>query len=186
MMPDFLDILYQENIGDDELQMTSFQNHYLSIGDMTKVYDRGERKYYDCVTVSGENDSYKTYTCKVYDEDGNLVKNPFSDIENWKTRLRVFKMDNLGCPSYAKVLKDGTCRIIWRDILNNGFNESDKTVEEYPFTNGAFYINKRFDIYVKRQDPYEIWGLYSMDDIEGTVIYVDEEDNYVKDTEIVC
>jgi hypothetical protein len=65
-------------------------------------------------------------------------------------------------------------------------NESDKTVEEYPFTNGAFYINKRFDIYVRRQDPYSIWGLYSMDDIEGTVIYVDDEDNYVKDTEIVC
>lgn len=186
MMPDFLDILYKENIGDEKLQMTSFQNHYLSIGDMTKVYDRGERKYYDCVAVSGTNDSYKTYTCKVYDENGNLVKNPFSDFENWKTRLRVFKMDNLGCPSYAKVLKDGTCRIIWRNIINNGLNESDKTVEEYPFTNGAFYINKRFDIYVRRQDPYSIWGLYSMDDIEGTVIYVDDEDNYVKDTEIVC
>ena len=55
-------------------------------------------------------------------------------------------MDNLNVPSYARVLRDGTCRIIWRNILNNGFNKSDDSVEEYPFTNGAFYINKRIDI----------------------------------------
>ena len=72
--------------------------------------------------------------------------------------FKLFKMDNLGCPSYAKVLKDGTCRVIWRDILNNGFNKSDDSVEEYPYTNGAFYINKRFDIYVRRQDPHDEYG----------------------------
>jgi len=186
VMPDFLDIMYKKNLENDELQLTSLQYHYLSIGDKSVIYDKLEKKYYNCVTVSGANDNYKTYTCKVYDEDDNLVENPFSDMDEWKSRLKVFKMDNLDVPSYAKILKDGTCRIIWRDILNNGFNTSDNTVEEYPFTNGAFYINKRIDIYVKRQDPYNIWGLYTLDDIEGTNIYAEDEDNYVKDEEIVC
>ena len=75
-------------------------------------------------------------------------------------------MDNLEIPSYAKILKDGTCRYVWRDIINNGFNPTVSSVEEYPFTNGAFYINKRIDIYVRRQDPYNMYGLYNDDDME--------------------
>jgi hypothetical protein len=99
---------------------------------------------------------------------------------------RLFKMDNLGCPSYAKVLKDGTCRVIWRDILNNGFNKSDDSVEEYPYTNGAFYINKRFDIYVRRQDPHDEYWLYSDDDVDGASVDIIQEDNYVKEADIEC
>jgi hypothetical protein len=76
--------------------------------------------------------------------------------------------------------------LIWRNIVNNGFNLSDKTVEEYPFTNGAFYINRRVDLYLRRQDPYAFYGLYSEDDIYGNELNIDAEDNYVKDTEIVC
>ena len=59
-------------------------------------------------------------------------------------------------------------------------------VEEYPFTNGAFYINKRIDIYVRRQDPNNIWGLYNGNDIEGKTISITKEDYFVKEDEIVC
>jgi protein involved in sex pheromone biosynthesis len=95
-------------------------------------------------------------------------------------------MDNIEAPSYARVLKDGTCRVIWRNVLNNGFNMSDKTVDEYPFTNGAFYINKTINLYLKRQDPYNYWGLYSSNDIKGANVNIDEEDNYVKAEDIEC
>ena len=95
-------------------------------------------------------------------------------------------MDNLDIPSYARVLKDGTCRVIWRNILNNGFNKSDDSVEEYPFTNGAFYINRKIDLYVRRQDPYNEFSLYNDSDIKGNITDFTKEDNYIKEADIEC
>lgn len=110
-----------------------------------------------------------------------------SSVSNVKvSSFKLFKMDNLNVPSYARVLRDGTCRIIWRNILNNGFNKSDDSVEEYPFTNGAFYINKRIDIYVRRQDPYNVYGLYNDSDIKGNITDITKEDNYIKEADIEC
>jgi hypothetical protein len=120
----------------------------------------------------------------VYDDNGEMIDHPFNgkDINT----LRLFKMDNLDAPSYAKILKDGTCRVIWRDVVQNGFNLSDKSVEEYPFTNGAFYVNKRVDLYVRRQDPYNEYGLFSEGDIKGNITDFTKQDNYIKDVEIEC
>ena len=89
-------------------------------------------------------------------------------------------------PSYAHILKDGTCRFIWRNIVNNGMNTSDKSIETYPFTNGAFYINRRIDLYLRRQDPLDLYGLYSEDDVIGREMEIEKENNYVKDDEIKC
>ena len=100
----------------------------------------------------------------ICDEDGNPTREVDGNHltnEDGTTRYKLFKMDNLDIPSYARVLKDGTCRLIWRDLLNNGFNTADKTLEEYPFTNGAFYVNRRIDMFVRRQDPLNLYGLYS-------------------------
>jgi hypothetical protein len=99
---------------------------------------------------------------------------------------KLFKMDNIDAPSHCKVLKDGTCRVIWRDVLNNGFNMNDKTVEEYPFTNGAFYVNRRIDLYLRRQDPHDFYGLYDYYDVEGNITDFTTEDNYIKETDIEC
>ena len=184
MMPDFLTMTKKENVGNYKLRITVLENHYLSLGDRCIIYDTNENKHYDCTTVIGDGDDYKTFTCMVYDDNGEMIDHPFNgkDINT----LRLFKMDNLDAPSYAKILKDGTCRVIWRDVVQNGFNLSDKSVEEYPFTNGAFYVNKKVDLYVRRQDPYNLWGLYSTSDPKGIEANIDAEDNYVKETEIVC
>ena len=184
MMPDFLTMTKKDIIGNYKLRITVLENHYLSLGDKCIIYDTNENKHYNCTTIIGDGDDYKTFTCMVYDDNGEMIDHPFNgkDINT----LRLFKMDNLDAPSYAKILKDGTCRVIWRDVVQNGFNLSDKSVEEYPFTNGAFYVNKKVDLYVRRQDPYNLWGLYSTSDPKGIEANIDAEDNYVKETEIVC
>jgi hypothetical protein len=198
IMPDFLNMRSLINT-EDGAKITTLQNHYLSLGDKSMIYDMAKNKYYYCNTVSGGGDTNRVFTCLIYDERGNEVTlhdlygsynideedpnyNSDDDIGNFK----LFKIDNLDCPSYARILKDGTCRFIWRNILNNGFNLPDDTVEEYPFTNGAFYINRRIDLYLRRQDPHDYWGLYSDGDIEGNNIDIEKIDNYVKDDEIVC
>jgi len=189
MVPDFLTIreMKKDEEKDNVYQFTTLEQHFLSVGDKAILYDSLQDKYYNLVAINGRNDNYRVFTCNVFDEKTD--KPAIIDYLNGKVELynyKLFKMDNLGCPSYAKVLKDGTCRVIWRNILNNGFNKSDDSVEEYPYTNGAFYINKRFDIYVRRQDPHDEYWLYSDDDVDGASVDIIQEDNYVKESDIEC
>lgn len=60
-------------------------------------------------------------------------------------------------PSYATVSKNGILR--WRNVCQNGFEEIAQTIEEYPFTNGCFYVNKNINLFLRRQDPFGKFGL---------------------------
>ena len=205
--PDFLKIrsIKKDEKRDDVYSIVTSSYHYLGVGDKAMIYDSTQEKYYTLVTVKNNDSNYKKFYCKVYSEDGKtLEKLTFMDGDGkshdllntnddvarglYMSDFKLFKVDNLEIPSYAKILKDGTCRYVWRDIINNGFNPTVSSVEEYPFTNGAFYINKRIDIYVRRQDPYNMYGLYNDDDISGddskTEVIVD--DSYVKSDDIKC
>ena len=201
ILPDFLTIrqFFKNDYG--IYTFVTLEQHFLNIGDKAMLYDTIENKYYKLVTVSYDDNNYRVFTCKVYGEKTKRITDItyYDDertIENISTqrplgnitvdKFKLFKMDNLNIPSYAQILKDGTCRIMWRDILNNGFDKNNNSVEEYPFTNGAFYVNKKIDIYLRRQDPYNEYGLYDNTDIEGEITDIIKEDNYIKDTEITC
>ena len=60
-------------------------------------------------------------------------------------------------PSYAINLGDG--RIIWRDMLDIGQNDSDEIAIDYPFLNGSHYLYNNYMFKVKRQDPFGICKL---------------------------
>lgn len=184
--------------------VTSTQ-HFLSVGDKAMIYDTLQDKYYNLEVINGDGDNYKTFTCRVFNDSKKYndalgitalenglertiryisTSTPFGAVEI--DDYRLFKMDNLDAPSYAKILKDGTCRVIWRDIIKNGFDNDNDVVEKYPFTNGALYVNKTVNIHVRRQDPYDFYGLYNEYDIEGEFIEIEGSDNYVKEEEIEC
>ena len=185
IMPTFLTIRSLINMPDG-VKVTTLQRHFLNKGDKAMIYDVQNEKYYYCTTIGGNGD--RSFICEIYDERGNRyngIPDLFSSSPNI-SNYRMFKIDNLDIPSYAHLLKDGTCRFIWRDIVNNGMNLSDKSVETYPFTNGAFYVNKRIDLYLRRQDPVGRYGLYDEEDPLGKEIDFENADNYVKDTEITC
>ena len=186
VMPTFLTIRSLVSVPNGT-RVTVLQNHYLGVGDKAMIYDRETNEYFYCNVTSSDNG--KTFVCDIYDENGNKadkIPNIFSSNAEYKLRFRMFKVDNLEIPSYAHILRDGTCRFIWRNVVNNGMNTSDKSIEVYPFTNGAFYINKRVDLYVRRQDPLALYGLYSEDDVFGREAEIEKENNYVKDDEIKC
>jgi hypothetical protein len=185
IMPMFLTIRSLVNT-QNGTRITCLQSHFLSVGDKAMIYDREANEYFYCLTIGGDGD--KVFVCKIYDEDGKeatKIPDLFSTSPNI-SRYRLFKIDNLNIPSYARILKDGSCRFVWRDIVNNGMSVVDKSIEEYPFTNGAFYVNKKIDLFLKRQDPLDIYGLYSEDDIIGREMEIENENNYVKDKEITC
>lgn len=186
VMPMFLTIRSLVNTNNGT-RISVLQNHFLGVGDKAMIYDRETNDYYYCLVTSSDNE--KTFICDIYTEDGekaDRIPDIFSSDADKIARYRLFKIDNLEIPSYAHILRDGTCRFIWRNIVNNGMNTSDKSIEEYPFTNGAFYVNRRVDLYLRRQDPLDLYGLYSEDDIIGREVEIEKENNYVKDDEIKC
>ena len=201
ILPDFLTIRSLTNTVKGT-RIVTMEKHYLANGDKSMIYDMWNDKYYFCKTIIGDDDNERVFTCNIYDENGKEVYlndlYTIADVdyesEEYNAEIaskdllnfKLFKIDNLNIPSYPKILKDGTCRFIWREIINNGMENGSKTIEEYPFTNGAFYINKRIDLYLRRQDPYDLYGLYSEDDILGNDVNYESEDNYVKEDDIVC
>ncbi len=63
-----------------------------------------------------------------------------------------------GMPNYAVNLGDG--RYLWRDLLDIGFNESNDKPLDYPFLNGSHYMYENYCFYLRRQDPFNDWGLF--------------------------
>ena len=209
IVPDFLNMREFRYVDKEDkvctYRIVTSKQHFLTVGDKAMIYDTLQDKYYNLEVVSGDGDNYNIFTCRVFNDsmkyDNALgitlsnngvektvkyisTNNSLGEVEI--SDYRLFKMDNLDVPSYAKVLKDGTCRVIWRDVIKNGFDTDNDSVEKYPFTNGALYINKRIDIHVRRQDPYDVYKLYDERDIEGNYLEIEGADNYIKDTDIEC
>lgn len=63
-----------------------------------------------------------------------------------------------GMPDYATNLGDG--RFIWRDLVPMGLNQSNDSPIDFPFLNGCHYIYNNHCFYVRRQDPFDNWGLF--------------------------
>ena len=191
--PDFLKIIGIKKYDGENVRYYSISTlsyHYLSPGDKSMIYDTEQDKYYTLVTIKNNDSNYKKFYFVAYDEKG--TEKVDLDISDY-SKFKLFKIDNLEVSSHASLLKDGTCRFVWRDLYNNGFSPtSAKSTEEYPFTNGAFYINKKIDIYVRRQDPYGVYGLYDGvgigADISGDDSYTEvvSDNNYVKSDDIKC
>ena len=191
--PDFLKIIgIKKYDGENGIyySISTLSYHYLSPGDKSMIYDTEQDKYYTLVTIKNNESNYKKFYFVAYNEKG--TEKVDLDISDY-SKFKLFKIDNLEVSSHASLLKDGTCRFVWRDLYNNGFSPtSAKSTEEYPFTNGAFYINKKIDIYVRRQDPYGVYGLYDGvgigADISGDDSYTEvvSDNNYVKSDDIKC
>jgi hypothetical protein len=186
IMPQFLNMqsLYNtEENGKNVTKITTQQYHFLTQGDKAVIYDKQYDKHYYLTAIPGKGDSDRNFTCMICDEKGNPTDVIDGDnLGNYK----LFKADNLGAPSYATLLKDGTCRYVWREIVPNGTMDSEKSLEAYPFTNGALYVNKSVDLFVRRQDPDDIFGLYDPDDEFGVQPSSDDINNYSSEDEIKC
>lgn len=147
--------IYKIFNNDGLLNIKTKESNYLEINDKLILYVKStnefyyltvkniiDEKYFECVV---ENENYEE--CVINDEYIN-------DIEN----ISLLKKPEY-IPYYAKIVKDGSCRYYWRNVISNGIESSDSKV--YPFTNGAFYINKRINFYLRRQDPFEIGSYYA-------------------------
>ena len=64
-----------------------------------------------------------------------------------------------------------------------------KLLEQYPFTNGALYINKHINLFLRRQNPEGIYDIRSKTypyDINTNNISFEKENNYYEEDNIEC
>lgn len=132
-----------EEVGNTFDIRTSNENNFLT---NTKIilYQFSKNKFY-YLTVK-DVISFTRFTCSIENENGT----PVTDFTEFDINDFVLLLKNESVPYYAKLLKDGSCRFYWREILPNG-KESSNNV--YPFTNGAFYVMRQINFFLRRQDP---------------------------------
>lgn len=187
--PDFLSIRsFSSTTMDDASSKDIYvlQTHFLENGDKVMLYDMNKGIYYTGVTIKSV--SPKEFICDFYDNDGQNVNKEIKITPENKKDFKLFKIDNLEIPNYAEIMRDGSCRLVWRNIIHNG-TEGDKTIETYPFTNGALYINKPINLVVKRQDPFDLYDLIgNSEPFDKTGVGIDENkiDTSYSSSDIQC
>ena len=138
--------IFSIDTGETEtLKIKTIYENSLSINDKLTLYNRANNKFY-YLTVSKIFTKFY-FECTVKNED--LSTGFKDDIGSFEDVFLIKRRS--GTPEYAKLIKDGSCTYYWRNIIANGIEQNDS--EAYPFTNGAFYINKQINFFLRRQDP---------------------------------
>ena len=178
-----IEAVSQDNhLVDMHYKMKTMNKHNLQVNDTVymKYTFVNEVIYYVCYVTDIIDE--KWFECVVYDEN-NKQMDVLDVIDVIKYKL--FKKDS-EIPDYATFLKDGSCRFVWREMHNNGF-DNNSPIEKYPFMNGAFYVNKQINLFVRRQDPNEYTSLQTGQfPNDKTPNIIKFENNYYKENDIIC
>ena len=78
-------------------------------------------------------------------------------IRQFSSYIETGDINTVGVPAYATYMNDG--RYLWRDLLDMGISEGTNLID-LPFLNNSHYLTNNFLIYLKRQDPLNLWNLF--------------------------
>lgn len=99
------------------------------------------------------------------------------DEDNITYSLKRYN-DNI--PFYAEKV-DNTNRYLWRNVNNVG-NKDNIVLPEYRFANGYFYIDQDINFFLKRQDPFNEFGLWYNGEPEDNILPNDTIGNVLKES----
>jgi hypothetical protein len=105
-------------------------------------------------------------------------------IKNFSNYIEQGSASTLNKPDYAFPLGDG--RFVWRDLLDIGADDGQENFLDYPFLNGAHYIDTPINLALERQDPFNLYGLQYTNfpsDRGGKML---EDDILIKRSDNVC
>ena len=163
-------------VSDNVFEIGLSDNPNLVLNDEFSMYSINENKSYKCLVINCLSE--KKFLINITEDDGKAISTAktFSDIDNYKACVR----DEV-TPQYAKLSSDGACNYLWRNVIPNGFDDFSN-IESYPFANGAFYIYKNINFYLRRQQPFHD------DDIEPSsseLPYYEPNGEYIEELENV-
>ena len=131
--------------------LKTIKNYFPEVYKPLFIYDRATGEQHDAIitNVSGDNFTEITIKCDNIEENSSLY--------TLNERYIIFK-PNVEKPDGAYELNDGTGRYVWRDGYED-IQYEGTDIDEYTFTNGAHYIKRGINFYLKRQDPDGRYGL---------------------------
>lgn len=136
-----------EFLGKYTIKIRTDKNYYFQISDKLYIYDKNNNRYIvTIVNVEGVNFTQITFE-SLFEINGNNLKD-----------FKFFK-PNSEMPSTAYDFNDGSGVYKWRDIESFEFVNNNSEVFNDVFTNGAHYIHKNINFFLRRQDPYGLYGL---------------------------
>jgi len=143
-----------ENVGVFEIK--TLENNGFEKNEKLILYKKSTNEYFYITIIKLLTD--KKFDCNINNEDGTYISSSYDLINSNNIGDFILLKKHEDTPDYAKLIKDGSCRFGWREVLPNG-SENDDVI--YPFTNGAFYILKQINFFLRRQDPTEefLYGL---------------------------
>jgi hypothetical protein len=154
---------------------------YYSDGKVTRYWDRDLTRFTSFKTCEvdysnpdngDEYDSENTGPVSLGERHEGYLYDPFHRIKirEFSDYIEVGDANVFNMPTYAS--KKGENRFIWRDLLDIGVNSSEGGVD-YPFLNGSHNLYVDSVLALKRQDPFNDYGLWSngeLKDIGGNRI----------------
>lgn len=80
-------------------------------------------------------------------------------LEQINDGLKYVFYKNKNIPEYAYYVGDGSGKYIWRPLIKDTELSQDSDIYDRMYANGAVYINMNINFYLRRQDPYGLYGL---------------------------
>ena len=142
-----------DDLGSGMVSFKTVVDNDFSINEKAVLYKKSTNEYYNIIAKKIQSSS--RFDCIIADENGKEIDNISEAINgifdiNKIDDFIIVKADG-SVPSYANIIKDGSCRFYWRNVVSNGVEDDFKV---YPFTNGAFYVQKQINFFLRRQDPH--------------------------------
>ena len=114
----------------------------------------------DRIKIVYENGNYREYFVSQKTKGTQVVfydiNTPTEDIVN---NVKFVYLCNNNIPQYAYYSNDGLGRYVWRELLNESEIPQNSDIYNRTYANGAIYINTNVNFFLRRQDPYGIYGL---------------------------
>lgn len=130
------------------------KNYYPEKGKEIWIYNKkNQSKTIALITEVNKEKLFKEFKFKRI--GGDVLNNENDEYFN---ENYVLYKPNVEKPANAYDLDDGTGRYLWREFMTDA-EENNTELRGYTFTNGAHYINKQINFFLRRQDPVGKFGL---------------------------
>lgn len=153
-VPNMINIISAEEVevGSELLiQLSASSKTYYDMNANPCIYNNNTLEHYKCELVNVLDSNILLLRPIDYDTS------ELTDIIN---ENQCFVYDRLkDFPAYAEIIPRNSGVIRWRELVQNGFDDGIGLIREYPFTNGALYVNTDINIFLRRQDPFGYYGL---------------------------
>lgn len=134
------------------LRHNLFQDSKVLLRDTT-VYDTPEW-WLDVVYIV---DDY-SFVMKTIDNNDINYRDWVAICINLNNKAYTLRAKNPNIPDKAARL--GVNTYLWREAVGVLDMESESPIASYVFANNSIYVDNSFNFYLKRQDPYNVNGLY--------------------------